>query len=56
MSVATKPMIETIRKNENGRFVYRGITKADIIGYPTETEFEIWDDTEKFTTYHIPKI
>ena len=57
MSVATtKTIIDLIRKNENGRFIYRGDTTAQVAGYPTDTTFEIWDDTRDQKTYHIPKL
>jgi hypothetical protein len=53
--VANKSMITLIKKNEGGRFVYRGTTTAEVIGYPTDTSWEIWDDMERQKTYHIAK-
>jgi hypothetical protein len=53
--IASKSIRTMIRKNENGRFIYRGTTSAEVIGYPTDTVWEIWDDTTYQKTYHIAR-
>lgn len=52
--LADARMIKKIRRNICGRFVYRGTTSANVFGYPTDRQFEIWNDTITQKTYHIP--
>ena len=33
---------------------YRGYTTAEVIGYPTDTRFAIFDDLENQRVVHIP--
>ena len=53
--VASKSIQTLIRENKNGRFIYRGmLTESSPIGYPSDTKFEIWDDTRDQKTWHVP--
>ena len=52
--LANAAMLTMIRKNENSRFIYRGTTTTNMPGYPTDTKFEIWDDTVDQKTRHVP--